>query len=87
MKVSSLLLKLCGTCTNDFLFYEQEFYCNRVELNSKDNTFVRIHSTVKLDMVDRKAKLNDGGTITYDECVIATGKHFMPNEICLKKSQ
>jgi hypothetical protein len=38
-------------------------------------------------MVDRKAKLNDGGTITYDECVIATGKHFMPNEICLKKSQ
>jgi hypothetical protein len=34
-------------------------------------------------MVGRKAKLNDGGTITYDKCVIATGKHFIPKEIRL----
>jgi hypothetical protein len=33
-------------------------------------------------MVGRKAKLNDGG-ITYDKCIIATGKHFIPKEIRL----
>jgi NADH dehydrogenase FAD-containing subunit len=54
-------------------------------LNSKDTggvAFVRVHR-VKLDIVGRKAELDDGRTITYDKCVIATGKHFMPNEIHL----
>jgi NADH dehydrogenase FAD-containing subunit len=60
----------------------------RVELNSKDNTFVRVHRAVKLDIVGRQAALDDGRTITYDKCVIATGsKHFMPNEILLLKYQ
>ncbi|XP_046450087.1 apoptosis-inducing factor 1, mitochondrial-like isoform X2 [Daphnia pulex] len=59
------------------LFFEQdEFYCNPVELNSKDNggvAVVRGHRVVKLDIVGRKAELDDGRTITYDKCLIATG--------------
>lgn len=60
------------------LFFEQdEFYCSPVELASKENggvSVVRGHRVVKLDIVGRKAELDDGRTITYDKCLIATGK-------------
>jgi NADPH-dependent 2,4-dienoyl-CoA reductase/sulfur reductase-like enzyme len=52
-------------------------------VKSKDNTFVRVHRAVKLDIVGRQASLVDGRTITYDQCVIATGEHFIPNKIRL----
>jgi programmed cell death 8 (apoptosis-inducing factor) len=62
------------------LFFEQdEFYCNPVELSGKENggvAVVRGHRVVKLDIVGRKAELDDGRTITYDKCLIATGKYF-----------
>ena len=60
------------------LFFEQEeFYCNPVELASKENggvAVVRGHKVVKLDVVERKAVLDNGMEITYDKCLIATGK-------------
>lgn len=59
------------------LFFEQdEFYCSPVELVAKENggvSVVRGHRVVKLDIVGRKAELDDGRTITYDKCLIATG--------------
>ncbi len=80
-----LLLFRCVTYLNDLfllfsLFFEQdEFYCNPVELSGKENggvAVVRGHRVVKLDIVGRKAELDDGRTITYDKCLIATGKYF-----------
>jgi hypothetical protein len=56
------------------MFFEQEeFYCNPVELNGKDNggaAVVRGQSFVKLDIVVRKAELDYVRTITYDKCLI-----------------
>ena len=67
------------------LFFEQdEFYCSPVELGGKENggvAVVRGHRVVKLDIVGRKAELDDGRTITYDKCLIATGKHLTLNLI------
>jgi hypothetical protein len=42
---------------------------------------VRCQRVVKLDIFGWKAELHGGRTITYDKCLIATGKHFMLNEI------
>ncbi|XP_057367402.1 apoptosis-inducing factor 1, mitochondrial-like isoform X2 [Daphnia carinata] len=59
------------------LFFEQdEFYCSPAELVAKENggvSVVRGHRVVKLDIVGRKAELDDGRSITYDKCLIATG--------------
>ena len=59
------------------LFFEQEeFYCSPVELASKENggvAVVRGHKVVKLDVVERKAVLDNGMTVTYEKCLIATG--------------
>ena len=62
-----------------FVFQQGEFYCDPVELNGKDGgvAVVRGHRVDKLDIVDRKAELDDGCTITYDKCFIATGKHSL----------
>ena len=50
------------------LFFEQdEFYCNPAELNAKENggvAVVRGHRVVKLDVVERKAVLDNGLTVT-----------------------
>lgn len=62
------------------LFFESdEFYCDPAELNSKENggvAVVRGHKVVKLDIPNRKAVLDNGLTITYDKCLIATGNPF-----------
>jgi len=59
------------------LFFESdEFYCNPADLNDKENggvAVVRGHKVVKLDVVGRKALLDNGMTVTYDKCLIATG--------------
>ncbi len=73
-------ISLNTTLTNSImrsLFFEQdEFYCNPTELNAKENggvAVVRGHRVVKLDIVGRKAVLDNGLTVTYDKCLIATG--------------
>lgn len=67
------------------MFFEQEeFYCNPVELASKENggvAVVRGHKIVKLDVVERKAILDNGMEITYDKCLIATGKYIASERI------
>merc|ERR1712127_260621 len=59
------------------LFYEpDEFYCSPVELNAKENGGVAVlrgHRVVKLDVESRRATLDNGLTISYDKCLIATG--------------
>ena len=66
-KVISKYLYYC-TCANFSLFFEQdEFYCNPAELNAKENggvAVVRGHRVVKLDVVERKAVLDNGLTVT-----------------------
>lgn len=59
------------------MFFESdEFYCNPAELNDKENggvAVVRGRKVVKLDISGRKALLDNGMTVTYDKCLIATG--------------
>lgn len=59
------------------LFFEQdEFYCSPAELGEKENggvAVVRGHKVVKLDIVGKKAVLDNGLAVTYDKCLIATG--------------
>lgn len=60
------------------LFFEQdEFYCDPRELDTKENggvAVVRGHRVTKLDITGRKAVLDNGMTVSYDKCLIATGK-------------
>lgn len=66
----------------DFIIYfsvffeSDEFYCDPAELNDKENGGVAVlrgHRVVKLDIPARKAVLDNGLTVTYDKCLIATG--------------
>ena len=63
------------------LFYEpDEFYCNPTELNGRENggvAVVRGHRVVKLDVEGRRAFLDNGLTISYDKCLIATGQYLI----------
>jgi NADPH-dependent 2,4-dienoyl-CoA reductase/sulfur reductase-like enzyme len=46
-------------------------------LVAKENGGVAVvtgHRVVKLDIPNRKAHLDNGMTVTYDKCLIATGK-------------
>ena len=68
------------------MFYEpDEFYCKPVELNAKENggvAVVRGHRVVKLDVEARRAILDNGLTISYDKCLIATGT-FLINQLII----
>ena len=65
------------------LFYEQdEFYCSPVELNARENggvAVVRGHRVVKLDVAQKHAILDNGMTVSYEKCLIATGLYLFLN--------
>lgn len=49
------------------LFFEQDgFYCNPAELGAKENGGVAV-------VRGRRVGLDNGMTVTYDKCLIATG--------------
>lgn len=62
------------------LFYEpQDFYVDCTNLNTNPNGGVAIAhgwTVKKLDVFERKAILEDGYEITYEKCLIATGKVY-----------
>lgn len=59
------------------LFYEPEdFYMTCKELEKSENggvTVARGWKVTHIDVVERKAFLEDGYEISYDKCLIATG--------------
>lgn len=60
------------------IFYEPpEFYLNVTHLNESDKGGVAVATgwkVTKLDVVNKTAILDDDHEITYDKCLIATGK-------------
>lgn len=64
---------------NYSIFFEHEDYYTPVnELVSRENggiSLLRGHQVVKLDPHKKRVYLDDGSEISYDKCLLATGKY------------
>ncbi|XP_037070925.1 apoptosis-inducing factor 1, mitochondrial-like [Pollicipes pollicipes] len=73
---STLKFKQWNGKDRSIFFEPSEFYCRPAELPERENGGVAVlagRRVVKLDVIKRRAYLDDGSEITYDKCLLATG--------------